>query len=80
MTDISSPLEFFINSMLTIFNDVFNILSDISFFGFSLLSYTIALFVLSISIPLIIAIVRGRVRGFRSISSRNARSSYSDED
>lgn len=47
----------FIDLFLSMLRESFNLLSSIHFFGFSLLTYFIALFVLLAVVPLIIAIV-----------------------
>ncbi len=57
MTDITAFMDFFIDSFISMLTTIFNHLSNIHFFGISLLSYIIALFVLSVVVPLIIAIV-----------------------
>lgn len=59
MTDITSFMTFFIDSFISMLTSVFNHLSNIQFFGISLLSYIIALFVLSVAVPIIVSIVSG---------------------
>ena len=77
MIDISSFVNSFIDSMISIFSTVFDTLSNITFGGISLLSYTIALFVLSIAIPLVITVINNRGVGVSYVprAYRNVRGS-----
>lgn len=55
--DISAFMQDFLNLFVEMLRQIYNILSSIQFFGFSLLTYFIALFVLLACIPLVISII-----------------------
>lgn len=55
--DITPFMSSFIELFLSMFREIYNTLSSIHFFGFSLLTYFIALFVLLACIPLVISII-----------------------
>lgn len=59
MTDISSFMSSFLSSFISTLSIIFGYLSNIQFLGISLLSFTVALFVLSVAIPIVISIVSG---------------------
>lgn len=63
MTDITAFINSFIDSFISLLSSVFDILSSITFAGFSLLTYIIALFVLGAAIPLVISLLNNRSVG-----------------
>lgn len=63
MTDITSFIDVFIDSFISILSTVFDTLSSITFAGISLLSYIIALFVLGAAVPLVISLLNNRSVG-----------------
>lgn len=71
MNDITSFMTSFIDSIISIFETVFETLSLIQFMGVSLLSYIIAIVVLSAAIPIIVSIVRGGYSSSRSYYRRS---------
>lgn len=81
MNDISSFMSSFIDSIISIFESVFLTLSSIQFLGVSLLSYIIAIVVLSAAIPIIVSIVSGGYSSSRSYYKRSrSRSERSQGD
>ena len=63
MTDITSFINTFIDSFISILTTVYDTLSNITFGGISLLSYVIALFVLGAAVPLVISLLNNRAVG-----------------
>lgn len=84
MIDITSFMQFFIDSVLSILSTVYGYLSNIQFKGVSLLSFIIALFVLSAAIPIIVSIVSGGYStaksNYKRSRSRSGRSSEGGSD
>lgn len=75
MNDITSFMQFFINSFIDLLTTVYSNLSNIQFFGIYLLSYIIALFVLSAAIPIVISIVSGGYSYSKGVYRRSRSSS-----
>lgn len=73
MTDISSFVSSFLDSFISVISSIYTYLSNIQFFGFSLLSYIISLFVLSVAVPIVVSLVSGGYSSARS-SYRSSRS------
>lgn len=78
MTDITAFITTFIDSFISFLSSVFDILSSITFAGFSLLTYIIALFVLGAAIPLVVTLLNNRSVGVSYIprAARNIRGSF----
>ena len=78
MSDITNFMQTFLSSIIDIFSTVFNQLSSITFNGISLLSYTIAVFVLTSAIPLVVSLLNNRSVGVSSVprSYRNVRGAF----
>lgn len=78
MTDITAFINTFIDSFISFLSSVFDILSNITFAGFSLLTYIIALFVLGAAIPLVVTLLNNRSVGVSYIprTYRNVRGSF----
>lgn len=76
--DITSFMSSFLSLFVDMLREIYNILSSIQFFGFSLLTYFIALFVLLATIPLVISIINTQstlARGRSGILRDRVRSS-----
>lgn len=78
--DITNFVSSFITEMVSLFSYVVNTLDTIEFFGFSLLSYIITLFIISSVVPLVISIVQkvGVRRGSRSRRSPKSETNKGD--
>lgn len=63
MIDISNFISQFVGDMFNLFTFCFSLLDSITFGGFSLLDYTIALFLIALTVPLIVVVVPGRAVG-----------------
>lgn len=59
MSDISSFMTWFINQVIYIFKFCFDILDSITFSGTSLLRVILAIFILSVLIPVVLTIAKG---------------------
>ena len=63
MIDISNFISQFVGDMFNLVTYCFSLLDSITFGGFSLLDYTIALFLIALTVPLIVVVVPGRAVG-----------------
>lgn len=63
MADISSFLSEFLGMILTLFRYFYTLLDSIGFGGFSLLDFTIAIFLIAFVVPLLVVVVPGRAVG-----------------
>lgn len=78
--DITNFITSFISQMVDCVTVVITTLDDIKFFGFSLLSYIITLFIISSVVPLVVSIVQkvGIRRGSRSRRSPKSETNKGD--
>lgn len=78
--DITNFISSFISEMVDTVSFVVTTLDNIKFFGFSLLSYIITLFIVSSVVPLVISIVQKvGVRRRGSLSRRSPKSEKSGD-
>ena len=59
MIDITPFMSSFLNLVVSCFSTIFNLLDSIKFFNISLLDYLIALFVLSVAVPIVVTLANG---------------------
>lgn len=63
MADITSFVSSFVSQMVNLFIEIYGTLDGIQFYGFSLLDFTISLFLLGLVVPIIMVLVPGRAVG-----------------
>lgn len=63
MADISSFLSQFLGMIISLFRYFYTLLDSIGFGGFSLLDFTISIFLIAFVVPLLVVVIPGRAVG-----------------
>jgi len=63
LADVTSVVDFFVNSFLSIFNYLYSTLDSLTFHGITFLDFIISGIVLGVIFPIILSLVKPSVRG-----------------